>query len=171
MHCPFCRHPDSRVVDSRTADDGQTIRRRRTCPACQKRFTTIESTSLSVIKRSGVREPFTREKVIAGVRKACKGRPVTDDALRLLAQRVEEAIRSTGAAEVEAHDVGVAVLTPLQDLDEVAYLRFASVYQGFTSLTDFEQAISRLRQGRADALGQDHLDEAAATAVPVGPAP
>jgi transcriptional repressor NrdR len=145
MYCPFCRNPDSRVVDSRIADDGSAIRRRRQCPECGRRFTTVETTSLTVIKRSGVGEPFSRSKVINGVRKACQGRPVTEDDLALLAQEVEEAIRASGAAEIEAHEVGLAILNPLQKLDQVAYLRFASVYQAFESLEDFESAISLLR--------------------------
>jgi transcriptional repressor NrdR len=145
VHCPFCHHPDSRVVDSRTTDDGTAIRRRRQCPNCGRRFSTSETASLTVVKRSGVVEPFSREKVITGVRKACQGRPVTEGQLALLAQQVEEAIRASGRAEVEAHDVGVAVLTPLRALDEVAYLRYASVYQAFDSLEDFEAAITLLR--------------------------
>ena len=152
MHCPFCRHTDSRVIDSRTADDGSTIRRRRQCPQCNRRFSTTESTSLSVIKRSGASEPFSRSKVLVGVRKACQGRPVTDDQLQVLAQQVEETIRSQGQAEVDAHEVGLAILEPLRCLDEVAYLRFASVYQAFDSLEDFEAAITLLRAER-DATG------------------
>lgn len=148
MHCPFCRNTDSRVIDSRTADDGSAIRRRRQCPACQRRFTTLESASLSVTKRSGASEPFSRSKVLVGVRKACQGRPVSEDDLALLAQRVEESIRSQGAAEIDAHEVGMAILGPLRDLDEVAYLRFASVYQSFDSLEDFEAAITLLRAER-----------------------
>ena len=154
MYCPFCRHTDSRVIDSRTADDGTTIRRRRQCPECNRRFTTVENASLSVVKRSGATEPFSRGKVPLGVRKACQGRPVTDDDLALLAQRVEEAIRAQGSAEVEAHEVGLAVLGPLRELDEVAYLRFASVYQAFDSLEDFESAITLLRAER-EATGQE----------------
>ncbi|OEV14193.1 transcriptional regulator NrdR [Streptomyces nanshensis] len=154
MHCPFCRHPDSRVVDSRTTDDGTAIRRRRQCPDCTRRFTTVESASLMVIKRSGVTEPFSRDKVIAGVRKACQGRPVTEDALAQLGQRVEEAARATGSAELPTHDVGLAILGPLQDLDLVAYLRFASVYRAFESLEDFEAAVAELRE--AGAGGADH---------------
>lgn len=145
MHCPFCRHPDSRVVDSRTSDDGATIRRRRQCPHCSRRYSTVETASLSVLKRSGVSEPFSRTKVISGVRKACQGRPVSDDELAMLAQRVEEDIRSSGQAEIDAHGVGLAILQPLKELDLVAYLRFASVYQSFDSLEDFEAAIERLR--------------------------
>jgi transcriptional repressor NrdR len=148
VHCPFCRHDDSRVVDSRTTDDGTSIRRRRQCPECGRRFTTVETASLTVVKRSGAAEPFSRGKVLAGVRKACQGRPVSEDELALLAQRVEEAIRATGAAEVEAHEVGLAILGPLRELDEVAYLRFASVYRGFESLADFEAEIGLLRAER-----------------------
>ena len=145
MFCPFCRHPDSRVIDSRTSDDGLSIRRRRQCPECGRRFSTTETASLSVTKRNGVVEAFSREKIVVGVRKACQGRPVTDTDLALLAQRVEETIRATGAARVEANDIGLAILTPLRELDEVAYLRFASVYQAFDTLEDFETAIALLR--------------------------
>ena len=148
MHCPFCRHTDSRVVDSRATDDGTAIRRRRQCPDCGRRFTTVETAGLSVVKRSGVTEPFSRAKVVAGVRKACQGRPVREDDLALLAQRVEEAVRAQGVAEVDAHEVGLAILGPLRELDEVAYLRFASVYQAFESLEDFEDAITILRAER-----------------------
>ncbi|GGJ77524.1 transcriptional repressor NrdR [Pilimelia anulata] len=149
MRCPYCRFPDSRVVDSREADDGQLIRRRRSCPDCGKRFTTVEEAVLAVVKRSGVTEPFSRPKIIGGVRKACQGRPVDDDALALLAQRVEETVRSRGAAEIPSHEVGLAILGPLRELDEVAYLRFASVYRSFESLTDFENEIAALRDDAA----------------------
>ncbi|MDG4759409.1 transcriptional regulator NrdR [Micromonospora sp. WMMD710] len=159
MRCPYCRHADSRVVDSREADDGQLIRRRRSCPECGKRFTTVEEAVLAVVKRSGVTEPFSRTKIIGGVRKACQGRPVDDDSLALLAQRVEETVRAKGAAEIPSHEVGLAILGPLRDLDEIAYLRFASVYRSFDSLADFEREIETLRaaardreQGRADAV-------------------
>ena len=148
MNCPFCRFADSRVVDSRSTDDGCAIRRRRVCPQCGRRFSTVETASLTVVKRSGVTEPFSRGKIVSGVRKACQGRPVGEDQLALLAQRVEEQIRSTGAAEIEAHEIGLAILAPLRELDEVAYLRFASVYQGFESLEDFESAITLLRAER-----------------------
>ncbi|MGK4580863.1 transcriptional regulator NrdR [Kitasatospora sp. HPMI-4] len=148
MHCPFCRHPDSRVVDSRASDDGSSIRRRRQCPDCSRRFTTVETATLMVIKRSGVTEPFSREKVISGVRKACQGRPVTEDALAQLGQRVEECVRASGSAELSTHDVGLAILGPLKELDVVAYLRFASVYRAFDDLEDFEAAIAELRAER-----------------------
>jgi transcriptional repressor NrdR len=145
MFCPFCRYPDSRVIDSRTSDDGLAIRRRRQCPQCGRRFSTTETASLSVIKRSGVVEPFSREKIVSGVRKACQGRPVSDADLAQLAGKVEESIRATGVSQIEANDIGLSILPPLRELDEVAYLRFASVYQGFDSLEDFETAITLLR--------------------------
>jgi transcriptional repressor NrdR len=148
MRCPYCRHADSRVVDSREADDGQLIRRRRSCPECGKRFTTVEEAVLAVVKRSGVTEPFSRAKIIGGVRKACQGRPVDEDKIALLAQRVEETVRARGAAEIPSHEVGLAILGPLRDLDEVAYLRFASVYRSFSSAEDFEREIEALREHR-----------------------
>ena len=148
MNCPFCRNADSRVVDSRSADDGAAIKRRRQCPECGRRFSTVETASLTVVKRSGVTEPFSRMKIVSGVRKACQGRPVGDDDLAILAQRVEEAIRLRSVAEIDAHEIGLSILGPLRELDEVAYLRFASVYQGFDSLADFEAAIALLRVER-----------------------
>ncbi|GAA4286787.1 hypothetical protein GCM10022262_11460 [Georgenia daeguensis] len=150
MHCPFCRHADTRVIDSRTAEDGSAIRRRRQCPSCGRRFSTVETSSLTVVKRSGASEPFSRDKVVAGVRKACQGRPVSDDDLALLAQQVEESLRAAGAAQIDAHEIGLAILGPLRQLDEVAYLRFASVYSSFSSLEDFEDAIAILRAERAE---------------------
>lgn len=162
MHCPFCRNPDSRVVDSRTADDGMSIRRRRQCTDCGRRFTTTETASLSVVKRSGVLEPFSREKVVEGVRKACQGRPVTDADLAGVAQAVEETIRATGTSQIDANDIGLAVLPPLRRLDEVAYLRFASVYQGFDSLADFDDAIAQLRREHVATDGADDADAGAA---------
>ena len=148
MHCPFCRNPDSRVVDSRTADEGVAIRRRRSCPECGRRFTTQETVILMVAKRSGVTEPFTRDKIIRGVRRACQGRPVDEDQLAVLAQQAEDTIRARGCAEIASHEVGLAILGPLRQLDEVAYLRFASVYRGFESLADFEEEIAMLRAAR-----------------------
>ena len=148
MHCPHCKHPDSRVIDSRTAEEGTAIRRRRSCPVCGRRFTTQETVILMVAKRSGVTEPFNRDKIVRGVRRACQGRPVSEDQLAILAQRVEDAIRSRGSGEVPSHEVGLAILGPLRELDEVAYLRFASVYRGFESLADFEDEITALRTER-----------------------
>lgn len=146
MHCPFCRHTDSRVLDSRAAEDGSSIRRRRQCPTCERRFTTLEQMQLVVLKRSGVVEPFSREKVIAGVAKACKGRPVSEADLARLGQQVEETLRASGQAEIPADEVGVAILGPLSELDSVAYLRFASVYKHYDSVDDFEVEIENLRR-------------------------
>ena len=154
MHCPYCRSTDTRVLDSRVTEDGGAIRRRRSCPACEKRFTTVEQMQLTVLKRSGASEPFTREKAISGVRKACKGRPVTAYELDRLGQQVEDSLRGEGWAEVPAHEIGMAILSPLRELDEVAYLRFASVYRGFESAEDFEAEIAALRLERAAATAE-----------------
>ena len=150
MHCPFCKHTDTRVLDSRTADEGGAIRRRRVCNECEKRFTTIEQMQLTVLKRSGATEPFHRDKAVAGVRKACKGRPVSDDDLARLGQQVEDTLREGGSPEVAAHEVGLAILEPLKCLDEVAYLRFASVYKAFDSVDDFATEIATLMARAAD---------------------
>lgn len=171
MHCPFCRNPDSRVVDSREADEGQAIRRRRSCPECGRRFTTVETAILTVVKRSGVKEPFSRAKVVRGVRSACRGRHVDDDSLNVLAHEVEEAVRATGSAEVPSQEVGLAILGPLRDLDEVAYLRFASVYRSFSSAEDFATAIEELREHQAQqAQDTDESDADEQTDTPA-PAP
>jgi transcriptional repressor NrdR len=157
MRCPFCKEDDSRVVDSRTVDDGVAIRRRRECAACGRRFTTAETSVMFVVKRSGVTEPFSRAKVAAGVRRACQGRPVSDDDLALLAQQVEDTVRAAGSAEIPAMEIGLAILGPLRELDEVAYLRFASVYRSFDSLEDFEAEIALLRaEGEPTGLEPQH---------------
>jgi len=161
MICPFCRHDDSRVVDSRPADDGSQIRRRRECTECGARFTTQETTLLNIVKRSGASEPFSRDKVISGVSKACQGRPVNNDDLALLAMRVEETLRATGQAEIEAQEVGLAILAPLRELDEVAYLRFASVYRSFSSLEDFEGEIALLRAAPSTPASKNSLIKSA----------
>jgi transcriptional repressor NrdR len=150
MHCPFCKNTDTRVLDSRVAEDGTSIRRRRVCSECEKRFTTVEQMQLTVLKRSGATEPFSRDKAVAGVRKALKGRPVTDAQLAVLGQEVEDALRAAGSAEIASHEVGLAILQPLKKLDEVAYLRFASVYKSFESVADFADEIAGLMAASAD---------------------
>ena len=145
MHCPFCHHTDTRVLDSRVAEDGTSIRRRRQCAACERRFTTLEQMQLVVVKRSGVVEPFSREKIVRGVAKACKGRPVTEADLARLGQQVEDGVRASGQAEIPTQEIGVAILGPLSKLDAVAYLRFASVYKQYQSVDDFETEIEQLR--------------------------
>ena len=171
MHCPFCHNPDSRVVDTRIADDGASIRRRRECTHCKKRFTTLETSSFQVVKRSGVVESFSRNKVVSGVKKACQGRPVSDDQLAILAQQVEEQLRSTGVSNVSTNEVGKAILPFLRDLDVIAYLRFASVYRQFDTLDDFEQAIHALRERSQGAEATADVPEVAADAAHPAPAP
>lgn len=149
MRCPFCKNDDTRVVDSRASDDGLAIRRRRSCAECGRRFTTVESAVLAVVKRNGVTEPFSREKVMKGVRRSCQGRQVDEDALAKLAEAVENTVRASGSAEIPSHEVGLAILGPLRDLDEVAYLRFASVYRSFESADDFQREIDDLRKDRS----------------------
>lgn len=152
MHCPFCRHNDTKVLDSRVAEDGCSIRRRRSCQSCEQRFTTLELMQLTVVKRSGATEAFDRDKAIAGVRKACKGRPLTEDDLDRLGHAVEDTLRGSGQAEFGSHEIGMAILEPLRELDEVAYLRFAAVYKQFETAEDFEIEIAHLRQHRAEQL-------------------
>ena len=149
MHCPFCQSQETKVIDTRVSEDGYSIRRRRECIVCSKRFTTQESMVLMVVKRGGNAEPFNREKVVSGVRKACKGRPIDEEELKLLGIRVERDLRSRGVSEVKAEEVGLAILEPLRQLDEVAYMRFASVYQHFNSLDDYSQAIDSLKKARS----------------------
>ena len=146
MYCPFCHNEQTRVADSRLVEAGSAIRRRRECTECGGRFTTVENAVLTVVKRNGVSEPFDRDKLIVGVRRACQGRDVSDDALKRLAQEVEEIVRAQGSSQVPANEIGLAVLEPLRALDEVAYLRFASVYKSFESDDDFESEIRLMRR-------------------------
>jgi len=146
MRCPACSHLDDKVVDSRQADDGVTIRRRRECLACSARFTTferLEEVPLMVTKRSGDRVPFSRASITSGVLAASKGRPVPADAIEQLVADVEDAMRLAGP-EVASEQIGVAVLEGLRQLDEVAYVRFASVYKGFDDAADFQREITLL---------------------------
>jgi transcriptional repressor NrdR len=146
VRCPACSRVEDRVIDSRLADDGIAIRRRRECLACGRRYTTyerIEESPLIVAKRSGQRQPFDRAKVVQGVRAAAKNRPISGQQLETLAAEVEEAMRLEGS-EVTSQQVGVAVLEHLRSLDDVAYLRFASVYKGFADIGDFEREVGLL---------------------------
>jgi transcriptional repressor NrdR len=148
MRCPWCGHPDDKVVDSRATESGAAIRRRRECLRCGRRFTTFErlvEAGLSVAKRDGAREPFDRTKVVAGVTKAIKNRPVSVEDVDALAARVEEKLRTKGPV-VTTQEVGLEVLAQLRRLDDVAYLRFASVYKDFQELTDFERELGILLQ-------------------------
>ncbi len=146
MRCPFCSSDDDKVVDSRLAEDGTAIRRRRECVACTQRFTTferVEEVPLLVVKRSGTKEPFDRAKLIEGLHAACKNRPVSDEALAGLCDAVEESLRLR-PDDVSSEEIGRAVLERLRDLDEVGYVRFASVYKGFEGLGDFEREVGLL---------------------------
>ncbi|MGH9169292.1 MAG: transcriptional regulator NrdR [Acidimicrobiales bacterium] len=146
MRCPWCGEADDKVIDSREVEQGGAIRRRRECAACARRFTTYERASgavVVVLKRSGQREPFERRKVVAGVRSACKNRPVEAEAIETLATDVEEELRSGGAV-VTSEEVGLAVLERLRALDDVASVRFASVYKGFEEAGDFARELGLL---------------------------
>ena len=151
MRCPWCSSLDDKVVDSRLADEGGAIRRRRECLGCGRRFTTferVEETPVMVVKRSGAREPFLRAKVVAGVRAATKNRPVEAGQMEELAAGVEEEIRLLGS-EVTSQQVGLAVLERLARLDDVSYLRFASVYKGFEEAGDFQREAGLLTKATA----------------------
>lgn len=152
VRCSACGHLDSKVIDSRQSDDGGTIRRRRQCLACGHRFTTFErpeAVVLTVIKRSGDREPFDRGKVIAGVNAAVKARPVAEGEVEALAAAVEDEVRRQPRTEVTSERVGRAVLEHLRELDPVAAVRFASVYKGFDDLSDFERELTLLTKRTA----------------------
>ena len=151
MRCPFCSADDDRVVDSRLAEDGIAIRRRRECAACSQRFTTferIEEVGIYVAKRSGEREPFDREKIIKGLRAAFKNRPVDEDVITGVATSVEEAVRLLGR-DVSSEEVGLTTLEQLRKVDDVAYVRFASVYKGFEDADDFAREIRMLEKTTA----------------------
>jgi transcriptional repressor NrdR len=146
VRCPFCSADDDRVVDSRLAEDGVAIRRRRECANCAQRYTTferIEEIGLYVVKRSGEREPFAREKILRGVRSAAKNRPVNEEVLESVVVSVEEAMRLIGR-DVTSEEVGMATLEALREIDDVAYVRFASVYKGFEGTEDFAREIGML---------------------------
>jgi transcriptional repressor NrdR len=151
VRCPQCASLEDKVVDSRLADDGAAIRRRRECLTCGRRYTTyerLEDVPLMVLKRSGDREPFDRAKVVAGVQAAAKNRPVSPEQMEAVAAEVEERVRMEGT-EVTTQQIGLAVLERLRLLDDVAYLRFASVYKGFTDLEDFEREVGLLTKDTA----------------------
>jgi transcriptional repressor NrdR len=151
VRCPSCRADDTKVIDSRAADDGSSIRRRRHCVACQSRFTTyerLEEAPLMVVKRSGDREPFDQSKIVSGVHSAAKGRPLSPDDIESLASLVEDRLRLLGT-EVTSEQVGLAVLDALRPLDEVAYMRFASVYKNFDDVDDFRRELQMLAKSTA----------------------
>jgi transcriptional repressor NrdR len=154
MRCPFCSADDDRVVDSRLAEDGVAIRRRRECSACHQRFTTferIDEIGLYVLKRSGEREPFSRDKILRGMRAASKNRPVDEEVLEGLVTVIDESMRLLNR-DVTTEEVGMAALEGLRDVDDVAYVRFASVYKGFEGTDDFAREIGMLVKTTAPKL-------------------
>lgn len=147
MNCPFCKHPDTSVVDSREAENGETIRRRRMCDSCDKRFTTfekIEGLDLKVIKKDGKREDFNHEKVKRGLIKATWKRPVSLEQIDEIVDDVEAKLRSRGVKEIKSWEIGNLVINRLKKIDKLAYLLFASVYRDFDSLEDFQTELGKL---------------------------
>lgn len=156
MKCPFCASLENRVVDSRLSKDHNVIRRRRECVGCGKRFTTyerIEECLPLVIKRDGRREPFDRAKIIAGMKKACQKRPISIDRIERAVDRIEQGFQEKGEKEIPSEKIGERVMEELHEMDEVAYVRFASVYRQFKDATDFLEEASKLmkRSPRGDA--------------------
>ena len=147
MRCPFCKHPDSKVIDSRPADDGASIRRRRECLACQKRFTTYETMEhmpVVVIKKDGTRQSFDRVKVLNGMVRACEKRPVSLSQLETIADNIEQDLQGRIDREIDSVAIGEMVMRELKEIDEVAYVRFASVYRSFKDINTFMEELSKL---------------------------
>ncbi len=147
MRCPLCQHPDTDVLDSRKLNEGELIRRRRKCRSCGRRFTTyerVESVSLTVVKKDGEREPYDREKIMRGVRTACYRRPISVQQMELLVNEVESAIMATDEQEVRSTTIGDQVMRQLRELDDVAYIRFASVYRSFADIGKLREAVDEL---------------------------
>ncbi len=152
MRCPYCQHPDSDVIDTRKLHSGDTIRRRRKCEACGRRFTTyerVETVSITVVKKNGEREPYDREKLMRGVRTACYRRPVPAQALEALANDIEAELMALDEPEVPSSLIGDMVMQRLRAIDDVAYIRFASVYRSFADIGKLREAVDEL-------LGQGH---------------
>jgi len=157
MRCPFCQHFDDRVIDSRLSKDGDMIRRRRECSHCQRRFTTyerVEETLPLVIKKDGRREAFDRGKILAGLHKACEKRPISVTVLEKLIERIEQRLQDAGEREVHSREIGEQIMQELQNLDEVAYVRFASVYRSFKDVNEFMNEVKELlekgQKGKSD---------------------
>ena len=149
MRCPFCRHDDTQVVDSRVSEDGAAIRRRRRCPACDKRFTTYERVELampSVVKKDGSRTEFDRRKIMASMQLALRKRPVAADAIDAAVARIEDQLLGSGEREVRSERLGELVMGELRELDKVAFVRFASVYRRFEDVSEFEDVIEEFRR-------------------------
>jgi transcriptional repressor NrdR len=169
MHCPVCRSPSTKVLDSREGRDGTSIRRRRSCNACGHRFTTherIEEATPMVVKRDGSKQPFDRDKLTRGLEAACLKRPVRREQIDAIVQRVEQWSATRGDREIHAAELGVRVMHHLHELDEVAYVRFVSVYRSFESIEEFEHLLHEMEKAEhVDPEGQRTLFEAAAAAA------
>ncbi|HHY71069.1 MAG TPA: transcriptional repressor NrdR [Thermoanaerobacterales bacterium] len=151
MKCPFCGNMDSKVMDSRPTEEGTIIRRRRECPSCKKRFTTYERVDelpLTVIKKSGMREVFDPHKIINGLIKACEKRPISIDILQNIANDIERELKNTMEQEIESRRIGEMVMNRLKAMDEVAYVRFASVYRQFKDIDSYIEEIKKLKNQR-----------------------
>lgn len=149
MRCPFCGADEDRVVDTRSSQEGRAVRRRRECESCGKRFTTYESVELfprQVVKRDGRREPYDRQKLLLGIVTACTKRPVNIDTIEAIVERIEQRLEESGRVEVESRWLGEQVMQELQQADEVAYVRFASVYRQFKDVTEFMNELRGLRE-------------------------
>lgn len=162
MRCPFCGRDDDKVIDSRPADEGATIRRRRECLQCGNRFTTyekVETLPLMVIKKDGSRQPFNRDKLIAGIQKSCEKRPVSTQEIESLVDSIESQYQNSLKREVSSRDIGEAVMEGLQELDDVAYVRFASVYRQFKDVSSFLNELNEIlkkREEEAHETSPDH---------------
>lgn len=156
MHCPFCSHPDTKVIDSRLITDGEQIRRRRECINCGERFTTFESAELvmpRIIKQSGTREPFDEDKLLAGIQRSLEKRPVGIEDIDAALIRIKQKLRATGEREIPSRQLGEWVMEELRELDEVAFVRFASVYRQFKDLDEFRAEIERVSSHRTPPTG------------------
>ena len=157
MRCPHCGERDTRVVDSRDLDESATIRRRRECLVCTTRFTTyerVEAARLVIVKRDGTRQEFDRDKLASGLRKALTRRPVADDAAELAADAIEAELRAAGSSEVPSSRVGALAMEALRSLDQIAYIRFASVYQSFEDLEDLKREVDTLYNEKGNGGGR-----------------
>jgi transcriptional repressor NrdR len=151
MRCPFCEHEDSKVIDSRSSNEGRVVRRRRECLKCERRFTTkeyVEETPLMVVKNDGRREPFDREKILRGVQVACSKRPISMETINRLVEKVESALRDNNRDEVSSRQIGQQIMAHLREIDEVAYVRFASVYRKFQAKEEFLEELKGLAEKR-----------------------
>ena len=167
MRCPYCEKLDNKVIDSRLSHDGESIRRRRECIACKRRFTTYERSEQSlpvVIKKDGRRETFNRQKILSGLQKACEKRPISISTLSEIAERITRKIQELGEAEISGQRIGAEVMEELHRLDQVAYVRFASVYRDFKDLNAFMDELKTL-------LNEDHKETSPSSVHPAPPAP